>query len=41
MPEDSIELDKRKNIFHQRYLKMIKQVIEKETEASRDKNSNL
>ena len=41
VPEDSIELDKRKNIFHQRYLKMIKQVIEKETEASRDKNSNL
>lgn len=39
-PEDRTELEKRKYIFHQRYLKMIKQVNEKEAEAHKNSQTN-
>ena len=33
VPEDLVELENRKNIFHERYMKMITLVNEKEKDA--------
>ena len=38
VPEDLVELDSRKNIFHERYMKLITLVNDKENDAKQLKN---